>query len=278
MRAGRRETVSGRQPLARMLSAFDWGAASRMVDGADGRLRGAVLVTSRATDEGAVARIDAVVSDAATPDLCRTLTTWGIGLARATGAAVAQVWAPRGQGEVLHEMGLVPARPFWRMDRSLLADIPPRPPVPAYRLRVGPDVPAGTWSEMHNRTFADHWRYSSRTEEELMTGRPLELALLAETENGSPAAITISWVESFPVDARPQPVGIIGSVGTLPEHRRRGLAGWLVEESLARLRAAGARHASLYVDGMNATGAPAVYRNFGFEVAFESDVWEATFP
>ena len=248
-----------------------------MVEGADGRLRGAALVTSRASPEGAVTRVDVVVADDETPGLHLTLTAWGIGLARATGAAVAQVWVPRGHEGALHQLGLALARPFWRMDRSLSMPLPERPPVPGCRLRAGTDVPAGTWSNMHDRTFADHWRYSPRTEEELMAGHPLELALLAETDDGSPAAITISWVESFPVDARPQPVGIIGSVGTLPEHRRRGLAGWLVAESLARLSAAGARHASLYVDGLNPTGAVGVYRKLGFELAFEADVWEARF-
>jgi ribosomal protein S18 acetylase RimI-like enzyme len=72
-------------------------------------------------------------------------------------------------------------------------------------------------------------------------------------------------------------VAIVGSVGTLPEHRRRGLANWLVAEALQRLRLGGARHASLYVDGWNQTRAFDGYRKLGFEVAFESEVWEATF-
>jgi ribosomal protein S18 acetylase RimI-like enzyme len=50
-----------------------------------------------------------------------------------------------------------------------------------------------------------------------------------------------------------------------------------VAEALLRLRAAGARHASLYVDGQNPTGAVDVYRKLGFELAFETEVWEATF-
>src|SRR5207248_9917277 len=65
------------------------------------------------------------------------------------------------------------------------------------------------------------------------------------------AAITLGEVEDYGADPRPQPVGLVSSVGTMPEHRRRGLAGWLVAEVLRRLRAAGARHASLYVDGMS---------------------------
>jgi ribosomal protein S18 acetylase RimI-like enzyme len=70
---------------------------------------------------------------------------------------------------------------------------------------------------------------------------------------------------------------MINSVGTLPEHRRRGLATWLVAEALARLHKAGARHASLYVDGQSPTRAFDVYERLGFELAFETEVWEARF-
>src|SRR5438270_1128346 len=93
----------------------------------------------------------------------------------------------------------------------------------------------------------------------------------------SPAAITLGEVEDYVADPRPQPVGLVSSVGTVPEHRRRGLAGWLVAESLQRLRGAGARHASLYVDGLSPMHAYHVYQKLGFSVAFEAEVWEATF-
>ena len=56
------------------------------------------------------------------------------------------------------------------------------------------------------------------------------------------------------------------------------IAGWLVAEVLRRLRAAGARHASLYVDGLSPMKAYDVYRKLGFEVVSEAEVWEATFP
>jgi hypothetical protein len=44
-----------------------------------------------------------------------------------------------------------------------------------------------------------------------------------------------------------------------------------------RLRRTGARHASLYVDGLNPTRAFDAYRKLGFELAFETEIWEATF-
>jgi ribosomal protein S18 acetylase RimI-like enzyme len=98
---------------------------------------------------------------------------------------------------------------------------------------------------------------------------------MALTEEGSPAALALGQVESYLDDSRPQPVGIVSSVGTVPGHRRKGLATWLVAELLNRLREDGARSASLYVDGWNRTGAFEMYRKLGFHLAFESEVWEA---
>ena len=93
-----------------------------------------------------------------------------------------------------------------------------------------------------------------------------------------PAAISLGELTMSEGDARPQPIGLISSVGTLPGHRRRGLAKWLVAELVRRLQTAGARHASLYVDGLNPTHADDTYRQLGFEVTYEAEVWEATQP
>jgi predicted GNAT family acetyltransferase len=100
---------------------------------------------------------------------------------------------------------------------------------------------------------------------------------MAITEAGSPAALARGQVESYLEDSRPQPVGIVSSVGTVPEHRRKGLATWLVAELLNRLRDEGARSASLYVDRWNLTRAFDAYRTLGFKPAFELEVWEAAF-
>src|SRR5437660_11000090 len=100
---------------------------------------------------------------------------------------------------------------------------------------------------------------------------------MAVTEDGVPAAVTLAHIESYTEDARSQPVGLVSSVGTVPEHRRRGLATWLVAEALRRLQEEGAASASLYVDGWNHTRACDAYRKLGFELAFESEVWQAEF-
>lgn len=275
VRAGRQDMVPDEARMRRMLSRFDWEARSRMVDDGGGRLAGAVLVMSRPSPWGIIASMYV----AGAPEVSSELARWGVRLSRAAGAAVTQTFMARGEGGGLHRAGMVVVRPWWRMDRTLLGDLPRPQPAEGYELVDATSSPAHSWADMFNRTFADHWRFAPRVEEEVVDGKPPELCLMAVTSEGrAPVAIAFGDVELYRDDRRPQPVGMISSVGTLPEHRRRGLAGWLVAEVMRRLRRAGARHASLYVDGLNPTRAFDVYRRLGFEVAFEAEVWEASSP
>jgi ribosomal protein S18 acetylase RimI-like enzyme len=257
-----------------MLHGFDWEASARIVEGSGGKIDGAVLVSSRAAPAGPIAIVEA----SASPDrleLLDDLTRWGLGLSKAAGAAFALVWRGSGHSDGLDRLGLELVRPWWRMDRSLAVAPPTPSPVAGYELHDATSVPDVSWAESHNLSFADHWRFSPREEDELMAGRPPELSLMALAPGGGSAALTLSQIVHYNADARPQPVGLISSVGTLPGHRRRGLATWLVAESLVRLHRAGARHASLYVDGLNPTRAFDAYEKLGFKLAFETEVWEA---
>ncbi len=274
VRAGRRDCVPGDERMRRMLAGFDWETSSRISEGPGGQIDGAVLVSSRAAPIGTIAIVEASAAQDRT-ELLGDLTKWGLGLSKAAGATTAMVWRGRGHSEGLDRMGLELVRPWWRMDRSLAAQPPAASAVAGFELRDATSARPNTWAEAHNLSFADHWRFTRRDEDELMAGRPSELSIMAVTPAGAPAALTLAQVERYKGDPRPQPVGLISSVGTLPEHRRRGLASWLVAEALVRLHAAGARHASLYVDGQNSTGAVDVYRKLGFELAFETEVWEA---
>jgi len=274
VRAGLRDSVPRESNLLRLLAKMDWEARSRVVDDDHG-LAAAVIVTSRKTPGGVVADVDV----AGPPDVTLELTGWALALSRAAGAAAAEVTAAHGKGDGLRKLGLEMVRPWWRMDRTLAGEIPEARAVPGYDLIDGSMVKPGWWETIHNLSFADHWRFSPRIEEELIAGKAPALCLMAVTEEGGlPAAVTMGQVETYQGDPRPQPVGLVSSVGTVPEHRRRGLAGWLVAEVLGRLREAGARHASLYVDGWNETRAYDAYYKLGFALAFQSEVWEATFP
>jgi ribosomal protein S18 acetylase RimI-like enzyme len=246
-----------------------------VIEDGGGSLVGVVMVAASESPDGPLAQIDvAAPTDAAVQGLTRR----GLALSRASGAVAAMVWVRRGYGQPLRELGLERARPWWRMDRSLEAELPEPRAVEGYQLLDGNTATPASWADVYNRSFADHWRFSFRSEEELVGGDAPELCLMAVTRDREPAALTLCGLETLDTDSRPQPVGIVKAVGTISEQRRRGLATWMVAEGMARLRDAGARYASLYVDGWNHTRAFDVYRKLGFEVAFEAEVWEATFP
>jgi ribosomal protein S18 acetylase RimI-like enzyme len=279
VRDGRRDSIPRLVELQRVLAQFDWEAQSRVVDDGPAGMAGAVVVTSRTTPGGTFARIDPAAAGKEPARVMCELVRWGVGLARAAGAASAQVWVGPGNRDVLQACGLDMVRSWWRMDRTLTIEPPPPEKVAGYALMDASQLPPRVWADMHNRSFADHWRFSPRSEDELMAGKQPGLCLMAVVDGSrDPAALTLCQVETYTDDRRPQPVGLISSVGTLPEHRRRGLATWLVAEGLCRLRKAGAGHASLYVDGMSQFRAFDTYRKLGFELAFETEVWEATFP
>ena len=270
VRAGRQDCVPGPAYMRRMLAGFDWSSRSRVVEGELG-LDGAVLVAGRSTPEGTVTQVSVACDRLA---LRQELLRWGVNLSKAAGATAAQVWCGRGHSEGLAELGAELVRPWWRMDVKLAGDAMQPRAVRGYEMRDASQTPGCSWADLHNRSFADHWRFSPRSEAELTTGRPPRLSLMALAESGAPAALALGQVESYLEDSRPQPVGIVSSVGTAPGHRRLGLATWLVTELLNRLREDGAGSASLYVDGWNQTRAFDVYRKLGFELAFESEVWE----
>jgi ribosomal protein S18 acetylase RimI-like enzyme len=275
--AGLRDAVPPDELMQRVLAGFDWEACSRVEEDASG-MRGMVLVMRRESDELTIARVEAAVAPGEGDELMRALVGWGLGLSRAAGAHVAQVWRPRGTTDWLADAGLEPVRPWWRMDRGMDGPLPHVVPVDGYRLLDSATVKPAVWADVFTRSFADHWRFTPRAEESILHGQPPELSLMAADRRGEPAALALCELERLEVDTRPQPVGLVGSVGTLPAHRRRGLAAWLVAEALVRLKAAGAATASLYVDGKNEHRAADLYARLGFVVTFDTTVWEATFP
>jgi ribosomal protein S18 acetylase RimI-like enzyme len=66
----------------------------------------------------------------------------------------------------------------------------------------------------------------------------------------------------------------IDSLGTLKEHRGKGVATALLAASMHAMRDAGFESAGLDVDSANPTGAHGLYRRLGFELTYQSAMWE----
>lgn len=267
-----RDCVPSEAIIGRMMASFDWPSRSRVIEGSTG-LRAAALVLDHSTRGALVVRVETAAREEA--DRLRLLQ-WAVGLSRAAGAAVAQVWRPQGQTEGLAELGLTLTRPFWRMDRPNLENVPEVPLPDGYGLSR--TRRRRTATEVFNRSFAEHWRFQALDPDNLPPNtRPDDLELLALARDGTPAAVVWCEIEAHDPDLRPQPVGIIEVVGTVRAHRRRGLAHALTAEALRRLKRRGVASASLYVDGLNPTRAFDLYAHLGFSIAYQYDVFEASF-
>ena len=265
---GARDALPARPTLERLLAGFDWVSRSRVHEG-DAGLDGVVLVAVRSTADGLVARLE---SGARAPEVDAEMLRWGLEAARSAGAAVASVWRGRGHGRGLGELGFSHERPFWRMDRPNIESLPTAPLPPGYRVAGARDVDAEAFARAYNRAFAGHWRHTEKTADGWRR-REAAVQVAAVDAAGEVAAVVAGGVDTFD-DRRAQPVGVVEIVGTVPEHRRAGLARALTVLGLRRLRAAGAASASLYVDGRNAQRAFDLYRSLGFGIAFEFEVWE----
>jgi mycothiol synthase len=274
VRSGRRDCVPDESWLQRQMGDFEWDVRSRLIEDR-GRAQGFVAVLERPGETGSVTRVEATGhSDA----VRQQLLEWGLLFSQAAGAVTAQVWWPRGaDSSQLTRLGMSRVRGFWRMDRPDLGALPAAALPGDYSLTtvVDPRIAADTF----NRAFADHWRFSALSAGQVpMSLAGSELCLLALAPDGDPAAVVWSTVERHEADHRRQPVGLVNVVGTVPDHRRRGLARALTAEALRRLQEQGAASASLYVDAHNPTRAYELYRRLGFEVAFEFEVFEVSWP
>jgi GNAT superfamily N-acetyltransferase len=168
--------------------------------------------------------------------------------------------------------GYEPVRHFLEIVR------PTREPVPDLDAPAGLELMAWT-PELdeqarlaHVESFADHWGSEPRTPEEWAqwyTGhrafRPDLSFLAVDPASGEVACLVLC--AAYPQDWATAPVEAwVNTVGTRRAWRGKGVASWLMAESLRRIAAAddGFERAILGVDAENPTGALRVYRRLGF--------------
>ncbi len=173
---------------------------------------------------------------------------------------------------VARQAGFEPVRHFLEVARSAAT------PVPDVAEPAGLDLVR--WSAeldeevrlAHLESFADHWGSEPRTPEawaQWYTGhrafRPDLSALAIDPVSGQVASLVLC--AAYPQDWGVAPIEAwVNTVGTRPSWRGKGVARWLLAESLRRIAAApeGFERAILGVDEENPTGALRLYRDLGF--------------
>lgn len=124
----------------------------------------------------------------------------------------------------------------------------------------------------HAAAFADHWGSTAidpATWKGLLAADGTRLDLSFVALDGD-VVVGYSFNEAWPADDEDEPerVAWIGSLGTLRSHRRRGIAGSLLDYSHQRFARAGFTHAMLDVDIDSPTDAGSIYEAHGYVPVF----------
>jgi mycothiol synthase len=177
-----------------------------------------------------------------------------------------------GHVALAEEAGFTAQRHFYELEVALGESLAQVPIPPGYEIvPFSPDRDEEV-RQVNNAAFAEHWGSVERSPEEWASSFTNSKRFVKET---SFLALAQGAVVGF-VLARHYPVveemtGVrelwIGDVGTLAEHRGRGVASALLSWTLAQGRAQGYQRAGLSVDTANSTGALGVYERAEFGVA-----------
>jgi ribosomal protein S18 acetylase RimI-like enzyme len=184
--------------------------------------------------------------------------------------------ANTGQAELLEAFGLQPER--WEFGMRVRLDRLPPPdraarPATGYELRAYESSLDLPMLAAHNAAFVDHpdfTPWSTTLWHQFVTGaRPFRpdlsfVVVQAGTETIA-AYLQTDEYEGYRV-ATGRREAYVSKLGTLREHRGRGLASGLLTHALRAYRDAGYDESSLHVDSQNPTGALAIYQRAGFEV------------
>ncbi len=175
--------------------------------------------------------------------------------------------------DVLEAHGLHAHRWTFVMEADLTGPLPEAGPLPeGFTLHTWEGLDADEIRETHNVAFVDHpgfapwdppmwqqWVTGSRND------RPAMSLVLRDPEGRIASYVhTLEYAASEAATGRRE--SFVGKVGTVPDHRRRGLAGLLLRHAMHRYQQEGYAATSLDVDSENPTGANSVYEQAGFRV------------
>lgn len=169
-----------------------------------------------------------------------------------------------GLAELMASRGFTPVRYFRRMEHPLGDGTPGDARIEPWSERTDED-----FRQVRNAAFEDCWGAAPMPADQWrnkivnQTFRP-GLSFLSRDAAGAPIGllVTMSW------DADTEATGVRDAhfmiVGTLPGHRRRGVAGALLAHALRAAAEQGYDRASLVVDSASPSGASGVFEKAGF--------------
>jgi mycothiol synthase len=171
--------------------------------------------------------------------------------------------------ELLRGLGYDPARIFERMaydasDSHEAVHVPE-----GYTLRpLAGEGELDAWNALYNTAFRDHDDFHGITCEQRLVDMDQpsyvpDLDLVAVAPDGSLAAFC--WIiRRMPEDGEIE--WHVELVGTHRAHRKRGLAGALIQVGTLGIQERGGRRVFLHVDSASETGANRLYERLGFRV------------
>ena len=178
---------------------------------------------------------------------------------------------------ILGRLGMEIVRYFDNMTRSLAHPIPPT---------VAEGFTIEPWDRSRSEevrsvcveAFRDHWGSAGVTREgweEWLSSEAtrLDLSLIALVD-GVVVAYAVNAHHQADNEIHGRHEAWVDSLGTLREHRGKGIATALLTESMRRIAAAGFDSVGLDVDSANPTGAHGLYTRLGFEVFYQSAMYQ----
>jgi GNAT superfamily N-acetyltransferase len=186
-----------------------------------------------------------------------------------TAAAVSATWLVN----LYTREGYTPFRNFFEMTRDLSQPVEERPKPDGMEIRPVTEGDLPRIYEADVAAFRDHWGFSEPDP------KHYNYAARRDDPDWDPSLWKVAWqgdkvagmVGNFVNQAENEEYGrkrgYTEAIWVTKEFRKRGLASYLISESLKMFQEQGYEHAALGVDAENLTGALEVYKRQGFVVS-----------
>jgi mycothiol synthase len=178
---------------------------------------------------------------------------------------------------LLERLGMEIVRYFDNMTRSFTHPIPATD-TDGFTIEPWDEARSEEVRRVCIAAFRDHWGSAGVTREgweEWLSSEAtrLDLSLIALVD-GEVVAYAVNAHHKADNEIHGRHEAWVDSLGTLREHRGRGVATALLTESMRRMSSAGFDSIGLDVDSANPTGAHGLYTRLGFEVFFQSTMYQ----